>query len=42
MSEYAVAALIVVALAALSNFGTGPAVSMSCVGAGGSMVTICH
>ncbi len=42
MSEYAVAALIVVVLAALSNFGADPAVSMSCTGTGGSLVTICR
>lgn len=42
MGDYAVAAMIVVLLAAVSNFGDTPQVSMSCVGADMGVFVVCR
>ena len=42
MGDYAIAAMIVVILAAVSNFGEAPRVSVSCVGADVGVFVVCR
>ncbi len=42
MGDYAIAAMIVVILAAVSNFGEAPRVSKSCVGADMGVFVVCR